>query len=161
MIISHDTNFLDTVCTNIIHYENKRLKVYKGNLSDFVKVKPEAKAYYTLADAAFKFVFPNPGLLDGVSSREKPVLRLRDVVYSYPGSDRIALDKVTASCSLSSRIAIIGANGAGKSTLIKVLTGEMQQQSGTVWKHPTLRVAYVAQHPLKYLNMHLEKTPNE
>ena len=34
-------------------------------------------------------------------------------------------------------------------------------QTGDVWKHPTLRVTYVAQHPLKYLNMHLDKTPNE
>jgi ATPase subunit of ABC transporter with duplicated ATPase domains len=139
MIISHDTKFLDTVCTNIIHYENKRLKIYKGNLSEFVKLKPEAKAYYTLADAAFKFVFPTPGLLDGINSREKPVLRLKDVMYTYPGTDKLALDRVTASCCLSSRIAIIGANGAGKSTLIKVLTGEMTQQMGTVWKHPTLR----------------------
>lgn len=139
MIISHDTKFLDNVCTGIIHYENKRLKIYKGNLSEFVKIKPEAKAYYTLEDAAYKFVFPNPGLLDGVSRKDKPVLRLKNVCFTYPNTDRLALNNVTASCCLSSRIAIIGANGAGKSTLIKVLTGEMSQQSGEVWKHPTLR----------------------
>jgi len=161
LIISHDTKFLDNVCTGIVHYESKRLKIYKGNLSDFVAIKPEAKAYYTLEDAAYKFVFPNPGLLDGVSRKDKPVLRLKNVSFTYPNTDRLALDKVTASCCLSSRIAIIGANGAGKSTLIKVLTGEMTPQVGDVWKHPTLRVAYVAQHPLKYLNMHLEKTPNQ
>lgn len=47
--------------------------------------------------------------------------------------------------SLSSRVACIGANGAGKSTLIKVLTGETEATAGTVWKHPNLRIAYVAQ----------------
>lgn len=47
--------------------------------------------------------------------------------------------------SLSSRVACVGPNGAGKSTLIKVLTGETEATAGTVWKHPNLRIAYVAQ----------------
>ena len=42
LLVSHDTKFLDAVCTNIIHYENLKLKSYLGNLSDFVKTKPEA-----------------------------------------------------------------------------------------------------------------------
>lgn len=102
---------MDNVCTDIIHYETKKLKTYKGNLSEFVKVKPEAKAYYTLESANYKFVFPRPGLLDGVNSREKPVLRLKNVEYTYPNSDKKALKGVTAGVCLSSRIAIIGANG--------------------------------------------------
>lgn len=63
--------------------------------------------------------------------------------------------------SLSSRVACIGANGAGKSTLIKVLTGETEATEGTVWKHPNLRIAYVAQHAFHHLEQHLDKTPNE
>jgi elongation factor 3 len=34
LIVSHDSNFLDTVCTDIIHYEQKKLVYYKGNLSE-------------------------------------------------------------------------------------------------------------------------------
>ena len=30
MIVSHDSGFLDNVCTNIIHYENRKLVHYKG-----------------------------------------------------------------------------------------------------------------------------------
>ena len=37
MIVSHDSGFLDNVCTHIIHYENRKLRRYKGNLSEFVK----------------------------------------------------------------------------------------------------------------------------
>ena len=37
MIVSHDSNFLETVCTHIIHYENRKLKMYRGNLTKFVK----------------------------------------------------------------------------------------------------------------------------
>lgn len=38
MIVSHDSGFLDNVCTDIYHYETRKLKLYKGNLSQFVKV---------------------------------------------------------------------------------------------------------------------------
>lgn len=34
LIVSHDSGFLDNVCTDIIHYENKKLVYYKGNLSE-------------------------------------------------------------------------------------------------------------------------------
>jgi elongation factor 3 len=34
-------------------------------------------------------------------------------------------------------------------------------QDGTVWKHPNLRVGYVAQHAFHHLEQHLDMTPNE
>ena len=49
----------------------------------------------------------------------------------------------------------------GKSTLIKVLLGEVVPQEGIVWKHPNLRVGYVAQHAFHHLNEHLDLTPNQ
>lgn len=58
-------------------------------------------------------------------------------------------------------MAVIGANGAGKSTMIKLLTGELETNEGTVWKHPNLRVAYVAQHAFHHIEQHLDKTPND
>ena len=33
--------------------------------------------------------------------------------------------------------------------------------TGDVWKHPSLRVAYVAQHSLGHIEQHLGKTPCE
>jgi ATPase subunit of ABC transporter with duplicated ATPase domains len=35
-------------CSDIIHYANRKLKVYKGNLSKFVEAVPEAQSYYAL-----------------------------------------------------------------------------------------------------------------
>ena len=29
MVVSHDSGFLDKVCTHIIHYENRKLKTYR------------------------------------------------------------------------------------------------------------------------------------
>lgn len=37
LIVSHDTAFMDKVLTDVIHYENKKLVYYHGNLTHFVK----------------------------------------------------------------------------------------------------------------------------
>ena len=127
----------------------------------FVKVRPEGKAYYTLAATTIQFKFPNPGLLTGVKSMTRSIIKMTNVTYTYPGSTKPSLINASISLALSSRTAILGPNGAGKSTLIKLLTGEMIPQSGLVEKHPQLRVGYVAQHSLKHVEMHLEKTPSQ
>eukprot|EP00897_Mesotaenium_endlicherianum_P003141 jgi/Mesen1/2855/ME000174S02107 len=161
MIVSHDSGFLDNVCTDIIHYEKRKLKHYKGNLAAFVKAKPEARVYYDLAAAPFKYKLPEPGKLDGIKRRESPILKITDVNFTYPGCDRPQLVDVNVQCSLSSRVGVLGANGAGKSTLIKLMTGETRGSTGTVWRHPNLGVAYVAQHAFHHVEQHLEKSPNE
>ena len=161
LIVSHDSGFLDTVCTDIIHYENKKLVYYKGNLSDFVSIKPEAKAYYTLTDSNVKMHFPPPGILTGVKSNTRSVARMSNVTFAYPGSEKPSLKNVSCNISLSSRVAVLGPNGAGKSTLIKLLTAELVPQEGTVEKHPNLRIGYIAQHALQHVNEHKEKTPNQ
>jgi len=46
------------------------------------------------------------------------------------------------------RLALIGRNGTGKSTLLKVLSGEVPPDRGTVWRAPALRVARLDQEVL-------------
>ncbi|TPX61904.1 hypothetical protein PhCBS80983_g00784 [Powellomyces hirtus] len=161
MIVSHDSGFLDRTCTNIIHYENRKLKTYRGNLSEFVKQRPEAKSYYELSAATIKFKFPEPGFLEGIKSKDKAILKMIGVDFTYPGGTKPTLHKISLQCSLNSRVAVIGPNGAGKSTMIKLLTGELVNEVGDVWKHPNLRVAYVAQHAFHHVEQHMDKTPNE
>merc|ERR1711966_461836 len=76
-------------------------------------------------------------------------------------NDKPTLFDISIQVSLSSRVACIGENGAGKSTMIKLLVGEIEPQTGTVWKHPNARIAYVAQHAFHHIESHLTKTPNE
>ena len=161
LVVSHDTKFLDNVCTNIIHYENLKLKTYKGNLSDFVKQKPEAKAYYELSSDLVAFKFPDPGLLEGVKSLTKAVLKTRNIYFQYPTAPHPQLIDVSIQCSLASRVAVVGVNGAGKSTLVKLMVGEIEPDQGHIEKHPNLRVAYVAQHAFAHIEDHLDKTPVE
>ncbi|OSS49989.1 hypothetical protein B5807_05130 [Epicoccum nigrum] len=161
LIVSHDSGFLDAVCTDIYHYEQKKLVCYKGNLADFVKQKPEGKSYYTLSASLVQFKFPPPGILTGVKSNTRSILRMTDCTFTYPGAPKPSLYNASCNLSLSSRVAIIGANGAGKSTLIKILTGEVTPQEGKVEKHPNLRIGYIKQHALEHVEMHMEKTPNQ
>lgn len=161
LIVSHDSGFLDEVCTDIYHYEQKRLVCYKGNLADFVKVKPEGKSYYTLSASNVQFRFPPPGILSGIKSLTRAILRMSHCTYTYPGASKPSLQDASLTLTLSSRVAIIGGNGAGKSTFIKMLTGETIPQEGKVEKHPNLRIGYIKQHALEHVEMHLEKTPNQ
>ena len=161
LIVSHDSGFLDEVCTDIYHYESKKLVCYRGNLAAFVKVKPEAKSYYTLSDANAQFKFPPPGILSGVKSNTRSILRMTNCTFTYPGASKPALFDASCQLTLSSRVAIIGGNGAGKSTMIKILTGETIPQQGKVEKHPNLRIGYIKQHALEHVEMHMEKTPNQ
>ena len=161
LIVSHDTKFLDAVCTNIIHYENLKLKSYSGNLSEFVKQKPEAKAYYELSSDIVAFNFPEPGPLEGVKSLTKAVLKTKNIYFQYPTAPHPQLIDVSIQCSLASRVAVVGVNGAGKSTLVKLMVGELEADQGQVERHPNLRVAYVAQHAFAHIEDHLDKTPIE
>eukprot|EP00802_Teleaulax_amphioxeia_P001701 Tamp_01703.p1 GENE.Tamp_01703~~Tamp_01703.p1 ORF type:complete len:1085 (+),score=404.64 Tamp_01703:120-3257(+) len=162
MIISHDSGFLDRVTTHIIHYEdNRKLKNYKGNLAAFVKRVPRAKTYYELSEENLSFTFPEPGLLDGVKSKGKAIIKMDKCTFTYPTKKDPTVIDITLQASLNSRVAVIGPNGAGKSTLIKMFCGESKPQTGTVWRHQNMRIAFVQQHAFHHLEKHLDSTPNE
>ena len=162
LIVSHDSGFLDEVTTDIYHYEpGKKLAHYKGNLATFVSHHPEAKSYYTLSSSMVQFKFPPPGILSGIKSQTRAIVRMTNVTFAYPGAAAPSLSDASCQLTLSSRVAVIGPNGAGKSTLIKLLTGEVIPTVGKVEKHPNLRIGYIKQHALEHVEMHLEKTPNQ
>merc|ERR1719183_599940 len=122
MIVSHDSVFLDNVAQDMVHYEkNRKLKVYKGNLSEFVKLVPEAAAYYKLESDNIAFSFPEPGMLEGVTSRTKALIKMSDVSFKYPTREVNTLNNISIQVSMASRVAVIGVNGAGKSTMIKMM----------------------------------------
>merc|ERR1719409_2062890 len=161
MIVSHDTVFLDNVAQDCVHYEkNRKLKVYKGNLSEFVKLVPEAAAYYKLESDNVAFSFPDPGMLEGVTSRTKALMKMTDCSFCYPTRQVNTLNNISIQVSMASRVAV---NGAGKSTMIKMLIGELTpnegEGAGTIVRHPNMRLAYVAQHAFHHIENHLEKTP--
>ena len=55
------------------------------------------------------------------------------------------LDGATLQIEPRERVAVIGRNGTGKSTLLRILSGEVPPDAGTVWRQPALRVARLEQ----------------
>jgi len=160
LLVSHDTKFLDNVCTDILHYETRKLVTYHGNLSEFVRQKPEAKSYFELKSSqGLVWNFPDPGFLEGVKTTTKAIAKCTNITFAYPGTTKNILVDVTMQCALASRVACVGPNGAGKSTLVKCLVGDHEPQKGEVWKHPHLRMAYVSQHAFHHVENHLQKSP--
>lgn len=43
LIISHDRTILNTLCTNIIHFDNKKLVMYSGNYDNFIRTRNQQK----------------------------------------------------------------------------------------------------------------------
>ncbi|AWU75376.1 elongation factor 3 [Pichia kudriavzevii] len=159
--VSHDSGFLDRTTQYIIHYEGYKLRKYKGNLSEFIKRVPAAKAYEEIGASDLEFKFPEPGFLEGVKTKQKAIVKVSNMSFQYPGTAKPQISDINFQCSLSSRIAVIGPNGAGKSTLINVLTGELLPTTGEVYVHENCRIAYIKQHAFAHIDSHLDKTPSE
>lgn len=162
---SHDSSFLDEMCTHVVDFQNRKLKTFNGSkgkvLQEFVERFPEKKGYFELKNDVVKFKFPEPGPLEGVKSMSKTLLKMNDVTFQYPTRDTPTIFDINLECSRISRVGVIGANGAGKSTAIKILIGELKTTQGTVTKYPGMRMAYIAQHAFHHLEKHLHKTPTQ
>jgi ABC-type multidrug transport system fused ATPase/permease subunit len=66
---------------------------------------------------------------DGLPARE---IRLRNLTFSYPGSERPVLEDFDLTVRAGSSLAIVGQNGAGKTTLAKLLCRLYDPQGGAI-----------------------------
>ena len=60
------------------------------------------------------------------------IIRLKDVVFQYEGSERPAVDGVCLDVQAGEFLAVLGRNGSGKSTLARLLNALLLPTSGTV-----------------------------
>jgi ATP-binding cassette subfamily F protein uup len=58
---------------------------------------------------------------------------------------RAILDHANLQIEAGERVALVGINGTGKSTLLKIVSGEMDVDSGVIWRSPTARIAQLPQ----------------
>nr|WP_201299949.1 ABC transporter ATP-binding protein [Streptomyces mexicanus] len=72
-----------------------------------------------------------PGGGDPVPAQVRQIV-LDRVGYRYPDRETPALDGVSLTLPMGSVTAVVGENGSGKSTLMKILSGLLLPQSGTV-----------------------------
>ena len=70
-----------------------------------------------------------------VAKEKLPVtreVRLSDITYHYPNSDKLIFDHATVSFPIGKSIGVVGASGAGKTTIIDILLGLLKLQGGRV-----------------------------
>ncbi|MDI4635303.1 ATP-binding cassette domain-containing protein [Pelomonas sp. V22] len=59
-------------------------------------------------------------------------LALRDLRFSYPGSERAALEDVSITLPAGQTLGIVGPTGAGKSTLVRLLLRQFEPAQGSI-----------------------------
>ena len=94
-------------------------------------VEPPGKASLAIQPVVMSEPQPLPDAKVPVST-EAPLIDLRQLSFSYPGSVQYALQGVDLQIARGEWLAIIGVNGSGKSTLLKHLNGLLKPTAGTV-----------------------------
>ena len=60
-------------------------------------------------------------------------IRLENVSFAYPGTERLVLENVSLKLPAGTVVAIVGENGAGKTTLVKLLSKFYEPSSGAIY----------------------------
>ncbi|KAG4958212.1 hypothetical protein JHK87_034845 [Glycine soja] len=98
-------------------------------------------------DPDYKFDFPTPDDRPGA-----PIISFSDASFGYPGGP-ILFKNLNFGIDLDSRIAMVGPNGIGKSTILKLIAGDLQPSSGTVFRSAKVRIAVFSQHHVDGLDL--------
>jgi ATP-binding cassette subfamily F protein 3 len=81
--------------------------------------------------------------LGGETARAgRVVLEMEDVRYAHEDSDQPFLEGLDLAVERGERVALLGPNGTGKSTIMRLATGELSPQRGTVRRGNNVRLAY-------------------
>ncbi len=71
------------------------------------------------------------------------IFSLKDVSYNIGG--RLLFEGLSCQIHERDRICLVGKNGAGKTTLMKMITGDVEADSGERFLHPSTNVGYLSQ----------------
>nr|VFJ69313.1 MAG: zinc transport system ATP-binding protein [Candidatus Kentron sp. DK] len=72
------------------------------------------------------------------------LIEARGVSMQWEG--RNILDSVDLSVSRGEIVTLVGLNGSGKTTLVRIMVGLLKPDTGTIIRHPGLRIGFSPQH---------------
>ncbi|MDR1499146.1 MAG: ATP-binding cassette domain-containing protein [Rickettsiales bacterium] len=82
----------------------------------------------------------------------KPLAEVSNLTFGYDGTNML-IKKFSFKVEKGDKICIIGKNGKGKSTLLKLLVGELQQNSGKIDVNNKVNIGYFGQMNINRLNL--------
>lgn len=108
--------------------ENKKKRLEKLR-EDFID-KP-------IIDKKIKYFFK------GYNLKANSLIKVDSLSKKY--DDKLIFKSSSFDINSNDKIGLIGPNGCGKTTLIKILTDNIKPTAGTIWKTPSLKMAYMSQ----------------
>ncbi|KAG8072998.1 hypothetical protein GUJ93_ZPchr0006g43515 [Zizania palustris] len=126
---SHMQAFIDK-----FRYNAKRASLVQSRIKALERME---HVDAVVSDPDYKFEFPTPDDRPG-----PPIISFSDASFGYPGGP-ILFKNLNFGIDLDSRIAMVGPNGIGKSTILKLISGDLQPTSGTVFRSPRYEWLYL------------------
>ena len=71
------------------------------------------------------------------------MLHINDLTFRIEG--KLILDQATAGIPTGHKVGLVGRNGTGKTTLLKIITGELSPDDGSITTASSARIGHVAQ----------------
>jgi ATP-binding cassette subfamily F protein 1 len=181
LVVSHDQDFMNSVCEEILHIEDLKLISYRGNYDSFkavekTKLMKQTKAWSAQqkqtreqkkgkGSAKTTWLVKRPREYKvnmefaEVAALSGPVLEVIEVCFHYSATDPVLFHKINFGIGMDSRMCVVGLNGCGKTTLLKLISGQVAPTKGEVKRNPRLRMGIYNQHFVDVLPMN--KTPVE
>ena len=187
LCVSHDADFLDSTCTDLIHLSDRQLTYHSADVYRFFAGQRgrEGKraAAYKLQEETVKSFCKTLSKKQAVKRTlaklgqeqllDKPQEYKVQFAFQDPDDTMPTVAVLDAgfayapspplfqdlrfSVGTTTRVAIVGANGAGKTTLLRMLNGQLAPTTGEVSLHRNLRVGRYDQHFEELLSE--EQTP--
>lgn len=113
---------------NISRYHAKERELERLEANRVEKPREAASLHMKLSDSGFQ---------------AKYLLRAEQVGFSY--GDRVIVKELNLNIARGDRLAVRGPNGIGKTTLLRLLTGQLKIQTGSITANPQLNIGYFSQ----------------
>lgn len=105
---------------------------FSGVLNNLLELKNMCLDLSSLMECLY---YQEPFRFEGgkpIPREETYEIRLENVSFSYPQSDKKILDGINLTVKKGEKVAVVGLNGAGKTTLVKLMTGLLDPGEGHV-----------------------------
>lgn len=137
---------LESVMKNTLRRETEWLR--RGAIARLKKQQARINRAHELQDSTEAIIDKNrhrvAGIAFGDAERNpQKLIELKNVTKGY--TDNPLIENFSFLITPKTRLALLGENGSGKSTLIKMMLGEEQPDSGSVYLSDKVKVAYFEQ----------------
>jgi ATP-binding cassette subfamily B protein len=127
--------FLGIVTIGLLVVYIQGLQKIQGNLKSFLNAVVQLVTQKLFLRDIFMFLDiemdrPNQGKLEFPTQNFD--IEVKNLSYTYPGSNKYAIQDVNMTLKQGQMIGLVGANGSGKSTLVKLLAGLYTPSEGDI-----------------------------